>query len=42
VHTYYFLSLWGEDKGEGEIFLSHPHPNPLPPAVEGNLLVFIV
>jgi len=35
------LSPWGEDKGEGGYFLAHPHPNPLPPAGEGKLLMFI-
>ena len=31
----HLLSPGGEDEGEGDIFRLHPHPNPLPPAGEG-------
>jgi len=31
----HLLSPRGEDEGEGDIFRLHPHPNPLPPAGEG-------
>ncbi len=30
------LSPWGEDKGEGVSPSGHPHPDPLPPAGEGD------
>jgi hypothetical protein len=33
--TSHLLSPRGEDEGEGDIFRLHPHPNPLPPAGEG-------